>query len=872
MTSTGDLAPRLTAALADRYRIERELGAGGMATVYLAHDARHDRSVAVKVLRPELAAVIGAERFLSEIRTTANLQHPHILPLFDSGEADGFLFYVMPFIEGESLRDRLDREKQLPIADAVRIATEIAAALDYAHRRDVIHRDIKPANILLHDGSALVADFGIALAASRAGGTRMTETGMSLGTPHYMSPEQAMGEREITARSDVYALGAVTYEMLLGEPPFTGPTAQSIVAKVMSERPTPLTARRDRIPGPVEDAVLTALEKLPADRFGSAVEFAAALSLPAGPNARRHSASGAGRHVDWRLAALGGAVAGAALVGVWSFARPQRADAPDAAPRNQLTFNGRSHSPAISPSGDYLAYLDVRCPRGPDNACSHSLFVQDRGSDRPVAVLRDLPEMGPPRFSPDGASLIVSARLDSARAGLFVVPRLGGVPRRIANAGVFDTHARGDSAIHVAAEADGRRRVLQIIALSDGRVTDSVVLPPDPVDGIGWSPDGELFAVVEDYARLSIVRRDGTVADSVRGPFRATVRWTPDGRGIVLFRALPVKEDDLVYFPIDRDGRIGPGEVRISAIQTLLTGEFDLARQSGQLVLSTGSASFDIWTFELGGSTEPARQRTSGTTWYSVPSIAPDGSRVYYQRGDALGDNLYELTLPDVEDPLTAERHPAVSGTNVSRDGRRVVYGFSVSTGARFGIMELATRQSEFFLATELNSRQPPVPRGRGAVYLLSRGRALAMMETPTAAVSRLLAPDSATILAFGLDRSEDSAAVLVGDPKGLKLGVTPLSEWRPRWVHTFATGEQTASVTWSDDGFLYFWLWPTGDETPAVWRVRSSGGPPSYQRPLPPACRNAVVAVAVSAPRGVCAARDLRGDIWLVHVPGVTR
>jgi eukaryotic-like serine/threonine-protein kinase len=220
----------LRAALAGRYGLERELGAGGMATVYLAHDLRHDRRVAIKVLRPELAAVIGAERFLREIKTIANLQHPHILGLIDSGEVHGTAYYVMPFVEGESLRDRLTREKQLPIAEAVRLATEVASALDYAHRHGVIHRDIKPENVMLHDGSALVADFGIALAVSSAGGSRMTETGMSLGTPHYMSPEQAMGEREITARSDVYALGAMTYEMLVGEPPFTGPTAQAIVA------------------------------------------------------------------------------------------------------------------------------------------------------------------------------------------------------------------------------------------------------------------------------------------------------------------------------------------------------------------------------------------------------------------------------------------------------------------------------------------------------------------------------------------------------------------------------------------------------------------------------------------------------------------
>jgi eukaryotic-like serine/threonine-protein kinase len=200
---------RLVEALADRYRLERELGAGGMATVYLAHDLRHDRSVAVKVLRPELAAVIGAERFLAEIKTTAALQHPHILPLFDSGQADGFLFYVMPLIEGESLRDRLNREHQLAVEDSVRLAKEIGSALDYAHRHGVIHRDIKPENILLHDGAALVADFGIALAVSHAGGNRMTETGLSLGTPGYMSPEQATGERGLDARSDVYSLGCL---------------------------------------------------------------------------------------------------------------------------------------------------------------------------------------------------------------------------------------------------------------------------------------------------------------------------------------------------------------------------------------------------------------------------------------------------------------------------------------------------------------------------------------------------------------------------------------------------------------------------------------------------------------------------------------
>jgi serine/threonine-protein kinase len=272
---------RLADALADRYRLERELGAGGMATVYLAHDLRHDRPVALKVLRPELAAVIGAERFLAEIKTTAALQHPHILPLFDSGQADGFLFYVMPLIEGESLRDRLNREHQLPVEDSVRLAKEIGSALDYAHRHGVIHRDIKPENILLHDGAALVADFGIALAVSHAGGNRMTETGLSLGTPGYMSPEQATGERGLDARSDVYSLGCLLYEMLAGEPPHTGPTVQAVIAAVVTKEPTRLSERRRSVPANVDFAVHKALAKLPADRFASADAFVHALNEPA---------------------------------------------------------------------------------------------------------------------------------------------------------------------------------------------------------------------------------------------------------------------------------------------------------------------------------------------------------------------------------------------------------------------------------------------------------------------------------------------------------------------------------------------------------------------------------------------------------------
>ncbi|HSR43575.1 MAG TPA: serine/threonine-protein kinase, partial [Longimicrobiales bacterium] len=227
---------RLDRGLRDRYRLRDRIGRGGMATVYVAEDVRHQRSVALKVLEPAVAASMGAERFLTEIRTTANLQHPHILPLFDSGEVDGLLYYVMPYVEGETLRERLDREGQLPVDDAVGIAGELADALDHAHRHGVVHRDLKPDNVLLHEGKAYLTDFGIALAVERAeSGGRLTETGLSIGTPHYMSPEQATGEDRVGPPSDQYSLGCLLYEMLLGEPPHTGPTAQAIFARILTE-------------------------------------------------------------------------------------------------------------------------------------------------------------------------------------------------------------------------------------------------------------------------------------------------------------------------------------------------------------------------------------------------------------------------------------------------------------------------------------------------------------------------------------------------------------------------------------------------------------------------------------------------------------
>ncbi len=390
-----DSVDRLASALEDRYRIESELGSGGMATVYLAEDLKHHRKVAVKVLRPELAAVLGAERFLKEIEVTAKLQHAHILPLFDSGEADSFLYYVMPHVEGESLRDRLNRDKQLPVEEAVRIAEMVASALDSAHRHDIIHRDIKPENILLHEGQALVADFGIALAVSAAAGGRMTETGLSLGTPHYMSPEQATADRKITGASDVYSLGCVTYEMLTGDPPYLGNTAQAIIAKIISDVPRPVRELRATAPGHVELALHKALEKLPADRFATAKEFADALTNPAFtlPSSAAFVApvkSGPGRHrFVWPAIAVV-----AFVLAVWGWVRQQASNEP--VTRFYITLQGDEalRGFALAPDASVLAYLGSGAGGG-------ELWIKPRHEVRAIR-LGGTEGAQAPFFSPDG--------------------------------------------------------------------------------------------------------------------------------------------------------------------------------------------------------------------------------------------------------------------------------------------------------------------------------------------------------------------------------------------------------------------------------------------------------------------------------------
>ncbi|HEU5168976.1 MAG TPA: protein kinase [Gemmatimonadales bacterium] len=492
---------RLATAIADRYRLKRELGAGGMATVWLAEDLKHDREVAVKVLRPELSAVLGAERFLQEIKVTAHLQHPHILPLFDSGSAEGLLYYVMPYVEGESLRARLAREKQLPVDEAVTIAKGVASALDYAHRHGVIHRDIKPENILLHDGQPLVADFGIALAVSRAGGTRVTETGLSLGTPHYMSPEQATADRELTPRSDIYALAAVLYEMLIGDPPHTGSTAQAIIAKVVTERPRPIRPARPSVTPELEAAVLRGLEKIPADRVGSAAEFAESLGRPdvATPlPVSRPTLGGPAARAAGRRWALVGVSAVAGLVAGFALGRLTAA--------HEAASPGRLRQFVISTGSDHRystgsgAFPAVGVALSPDAETVVYSGISSRGYQlyrRRLGELGTTPIPGTdgglnPFFTPDGRWLTFFVG-----ASMKKIPPEGGVPVTVPTGAVApQTTVWLDNERLVATGVDGSLQLIQ----PDGSARR--VARPDSAAGegslnvFGVLPGGEVVLAV----------------------------------------------------------------------------------------------------------------------------------------------------------------------------------------------------------------------------------------------------------------------------------------------------------------------------------------------------------------------------------------
>jgi serine/threonine-protein kinase len=687
-----DVATRLSNALTHRYRIERELGAGGMATVYLAHDLKHRRNVAIKVLRPELAAVIGADRFLREIDTIAGLQHPHILGLIDSGEIDGTAYYVMPFIEGESLRDRLGREKQLPIADAVRIATEVAAALGYAHRHGVVHRDIKPENILLHDGAALVADFGIALAASRAGGERMTETGMSLGTPHYMSPEQAMGEHDLDGRSDIYALGCVLHEMIAGEPPFTGPTAQAIVAKVMASEPTPLSTLRKTVPAHIEEAVLTALQKIPADRFASAGAFSAALegngdTLGAHTGRTRASAVvSTRRRMLWPAAVA--ILAVLALVG-WLRPRADGSSADAVMPPTQLAlllpdFGGAGtalrHQIELSPDGTALLYVALV-----DGVTRTKLIGLDGSEGRVLEGVE--PNMADYRIAPDGRSFVAT----SAETGALFRYPIGGatgkpLPRELhkGDRGVWAS----DGSVWMSDVSTAAAGVMRVSS------TDSVTRP----FGARNADHGIMQILPGDRMALAVQQPVGTPT----GPATLVDLRTGDTRVLVDDVVVEVRyaAGYLVY--VLGDGTLHAAPFDLKALRTTAP---PVTLATGVTLTGAGLAQFAVasngtiaYVGEAGRTMIVADRAGAGRTVsatmrnYHHPRFSPDGRRISVDFNGPDGRDIWILSLDDgglTRATFDRDGHDA----SWSPDGRSLAY--TSFRGGVFGLHRIRPGSTE---------------------------------------------------------------------------------------------------------------------------------------------------------------------------------
>jgi serine/threonine-protein kinase len=624
-----DVLEQLKSALTGRYLIERQIGQGGMATVYLARDVRHERYVALKVLNPELGAVVGMERFLAEIRVTANLQHPHLLPLFDSGQAEGQLFYVMPYVQGESLRDRIRREKQLPVDEALRITSAVGSALDYAHRHGVIHRDLKPENILLQEGQPLVADFGIALAVSNAGGARITQTGLSLGTPHYMSPEQATGDRVIDGRTDIYSLGAVLYEMLTGDPPHTGSTAQAIIAKVLTDKPRSVRLSRDTVQPHVEAAIECALAKLPADRFATAHEFVDALhgarpvTIPAGlltpgsvttdpalAAARRRARIRAA--IPWSIAAL--ALAAAATLWV----RPAQRRVVG---RFLLTVSdsARFRSPggvtiALSRDGSRLVYTG-----GPES--DGQLYIRDL-TDLESKPIRGTERASNPIFSPDGRSLLFTAEGRLKRVGIE-----GGTAITIADSGgaaswgdrdvilfqraarIYRTTANGGASVIVAGP-DSAKHI--------SRVAWPHLLPGSQAALVAFWKEG--ISLIE--ARLGVVKlSDGSIVDL--GVPGTNPRYLPTGH--VVFG----RSDGSVYcmaFDVGRLRVTGPAVPLIEQVIIKPGGAAEVAvSDDGTMIYRSGTAARRLVRVDRRGTETVALKDLRE---YSSPRISPDGKRI----------------------------------------------------------------------------------------------------------------------------------------------------------------------------------------------------------------------------------------------------
>ena len=827
----------VAAALAGRYTIVREIGSGGMGTVYLAKELKHDREVALKVLRPEIASHMGALRFLNEVKITARLDHPHILTLIDSGEADEFLWYVQPFVRGESLRAKLDRERQLSIDEAVNLARQVLSALEHAHQRGVVHRDIKPANILIHEGEAMVADFGIALAVSEASDSRLTQTGIAIGTPQYMSPEQATGERGISGKSDQYSLAAVLYEMLSGVTPHTAPTTQALIAKLLTERPTRVRAVRSSVPIHVDAAVAKALEMTPADRFGTAAEFATALQgsgsfLAAEPP--RQS-----RRLVWV-----GAVAGVVVLAGVAAAVMMRPSAPalTIGRSEQITADpGLEIHPALSPDGKFLAYAAGR-------ARQIRIFIRPVGNagGRVIPLSDDSAVVETmPRWSPDGTRILFMAR-----GGASVAPALGGSSQ-------------------------------PVVAPGGSGIVKSAI----------WSPDGREIAFVRGDT-LSVMPVGGGGARAIaNAPDLHSCNWASHGRFIAC-----TSQNSISVLPGPLFGNLAPSAILLFPVEggdPVRIAEPTAFNQSPAFssdgrrlfFLSDRDGARDVYVVNLSSAGEPRGVPLRLTTGLNAKtiSLSGDGRLLSYSVYTARA-NIWSVPIP-VNPPergvaLSAANAAAVTrgsqviqGMRVSPDGRWLVYDSDLRGNSDVYRMPLGGGPVEQLTTDPVDEFAPDLsPDGSAVVYHTWRTGTRGIAVKPLNGAPSELLTNSAAQESYP-KWSPDGRAVLFYDQSGTRNALVTRRGPDGKWSVPDSLAAGTYRPQWSPDGQLISYIAAAADGEPGVLMVMPAAGGPA--RPVfAPGNGNPQVTHAVWSPDGrmlYCKVHDARGltSVWSVSVQG---
>ncbi len=895
---------QLKEALAGRYEVEKEIGQGGMATVYLANDVRHDRQVAIKVLRPELAATIGAERFVREIKIAAKLQHPHILPLLDSGDASGLLFYVMPFIKGESLRDYLDQHGELPINDAIRITREVVDALALAHHEGLVHRDVKPDNVMISGRHVMVTDFGVAKALSEAkDDSNLTTAGIALGTPTYMAPEQATADPNTDHRADLYAVGAMAYELLTGDPPFTGANAQQVLSAHVTKEVEPVTTHRSSVSPALNDFVLRCLQKNPADRWQTAEEMLGQLEMMSSTTGgmtpvqtRSSKAVAPAGHRNRSAAMIAAAVLGAgALAAAGFFLKGEEAPAPMAfAPEEQVTHRGDVGVVKISPDGNTLAYAVDE---------SRSLVIQDLQGGGTSTIFTHPDEnraVGAFHWSHDGSRIYFQARINDV-TGVYSLPKLGGTPSLVNDLQEFrDT---GKQFTFWSPTSDGRwligfnNRVSLGSSLADLTFVDemtpggdwqTVTVDLDLVTSAELSPDGNWIvysSLTRAFDSLSnaVISLDGETSTFLGGLQEVGfgfARWNVAGDGIYVVRPTSGAAELLLLDFNPRDGSIGDRTVVYPRISDGIVGTPDLSADRTKLVYSDAisRANLRMMAFDGSGGVEE-EMLTRGTAAYQFPTFSADGFMVFYLRQPLTfpeGELLYMSRSVDGGEERTIGSgglSQAMGPLAISPDGSRLAE-FEVDLGSgglqsQLAITDVATGRRRTFETGSVLVGLAWTPDGTKVVGTE------AIAADPDVEIVQLVdvSDGTATTLVLPCDSGCGfSSELVVMSPEWPFAALTSDADL---WIVNLEDGSLEAIASratlvyrWTSDGWIYFSrnnLSRDDTDQAALFRIRANGTGEELIAEISSECSLGEFAVSPDGSRAVCQVAESEPDVKLV-------